>query len=122
MKMSLLGWLVLSLVLAFFSLPAWADGPMFPDKNLEAAIRKQVFGNPEQITAEEVGKLSTLDLKGKGIHDLTGMDKCTHLAALDLADNQVADLGPLKGLNEIQTLTLSRNKVQDLAPLSGLTR
>jgi hypothetical protein len=72
--MKILGRLLLIPVLAvgFSSLAAApADGPIFPDKNLEAGIRKQVFGNPEQLTAEEVSKLSTLDLKGKDIHDLT---------------------------------------------------
>jgi internalin A len=121
MKTSLLVLLIPLLALGFLPLVS-ADGPIFPDKNLEAAVRKQVFGNPEQLTAEEISKLSTLNLKGKGIRDLTGMEKCTHLAALDAADNQIADLGPLKGLSELQTVTLSNNKIQDLTPLGELTR
>ena len=92
----------------------------FPDPNLDAAVRKQVFGG-DKMTEDDLKKLSTIKATGAGIRDLRGLEKCTSLAALDLADNQIADLTPLKGLTNLQTLTLSANKIQDISPLSGLT-
>src|SRR5262245_15933051 len=92
----------------------------FPDPNLDAAVRKQVFAG-EKMTEDDLKKLSTLKANGAGIRDLKGLEKCANLAALDLADNQIADLAPLKGLTDIQTLTLTANKIGDISPLSELT-
>src|SRR5947207_10972517 len=74
---------------------------IFPDKNLEAAVRKFVFekrDNNKPITEPDVASLSTISGQGLQIKDLTGLDKCKSLASLDLAKNQIANLGPLKDL------------------------
>ena len=92
----------------------------FPDANLDAAVRKQVFAG-DKMTEDDLKKLSTLKATGSGIRDLRGLEKCTNLAALELADNQITDLTPLKGLTNLQTLTLSANKIQDISPLNHLT-
>jgi len=68
----------------------------FPDPNLYAAVRKQVFAG-DKMTEDDLKKRSTLKATGAGIRDLRGLEKCTSLAALDLADNQIADLIPFKG-------------------------
>ena len=132
--------------------PAFAaDAPapeksLFPDKNLEAAVRKQVFekrDNTKPLTEADVVTISTVNGKGMDISDLTGLEKCKALASLELAknkivkldalkglaslqylnlaDNQVADLSPLAGVMALQYLELSNNQVKDLAPLAGLT-
>ena len=93
----------------------------FPDSNLDAAVRKQVFAG-DKMTEDDLKKLSTLKATVAGIRDLKGLEKCANLAALDLADNQITDLVPLKGLVNLQTLTLSGNKIQDVRPLSDLTK
>jgi hypothetical protein len=100
--------------------PAPPAKPIFADANLEKAVRKQVFAkreNNEPITAEDVANLSTVDGKGMGIKDLSGLEKCAALASLTLPGNQIANLGPLKGLGRLQFLDLSQNQVVDLAPL-----
>jgi Leucine-rich repeat (LRR) protein len=91
----------------------------FPDSNLDAAVRKQVFAG-DKMTEDDLKRLSTLKATGAGIRDLKGLEKCANLAALDLADNQITDLSPLKGLTNLQTLTLSANRIQDIGPLSDL--
>src|SRR5688572_32282619 len=83
----------------------------FPDANLDAAVRKQVFAG-DKMTEDDLKKLSTLKATGSGIRDLRGLEKCTSLAALDLADNQITDLIPLKSLTSLQTLTLTSNRIQ----------
>jgi hypothetical protein len=46
MKTPMLSLLIPVLAFGLRQPSALADGPIFPDKNLEAAVRKQVFGNP----------------------------------------------------------------------------
>ena len=95
-----------------------------PDKNLEAALRTQVFekrDKTDELTDDDLKKIFVLKAKGKGIRDLTGLEKCVNLHELDLAKNEIADVTPLKGLTHIQSLDLSDNKIADVAPLGELT-
>lgn len=103
--------------------PLLAD--LFPDKNLETAVRKYVFAkrnNQEPLTEDDVKDLSTIEARGKKIQDLTGLEKCRSLAQLVLSGGEVADVGPLKGLKNLQLLDLSKNKIQDVSPLGELKK
>jgi Leucine-rich repeat (LRR) protein len=96
---------------------------LFPDKNLEAAVREMVFekrGTDKALTEQDVRNLSILAAKGKGIKDLKGLEKCAALASLDLSENAISSLEPLKDLKNLQQLVLPRNRVGDLSPLAGL--
>lgn len=106
------------------ALPAAAAGEgIFPDKQLEAAVRKQVFekrDNDQPITAEDVKNISTIRGAGMGITDLTGLEHCTALASLDLARNEIQDLSPIANLRRVQLLDLADNKVSDLSALETM--
>lgn len=98
---------------------------IFPDKNLEAVVRTQVFekrNTDKPITEEDVVNISTLTGKKKGIKSLAGLEKCRSLLALDLEANEIEDLTPIKDLKGIQTLTLAKNKIKDVKPLEGLIK
>lgn len=98
---------------------------IFPDKNLEAAVRHYVFDKrhtEEPILAEDVATISTITARNKGIRDLTGLEHCRRLMLLELPDNEVSDLSPIADLELLQSLTLTNNQVGDIAPLSGLKR
>ena len=87
---------------------------LFPDKNLDAAVRQYVFekrNTDKPLTVQDVENISTIVAKGKKITNLAGLEKCRSLALLDLADNQIADLTPIKDLTNIQSLNLAKNKV-----------
>src|SRR5258706_9265627 len=87
---------------------------IFPDKNLETAVRKFVFekrDNNKPITEADVVSLSTINGSGGQIKDLTGLEKCKSLASLDLSKNQISKLGPLKDLKSIQYLNLANNQI-----------
>lgn len=108
--------------LALASQPAIAAGP-FADANLETAVRAMLFDKKDpstMLTDEDLRKVFILEAKGKGIKDLSGLDKCTNLQLINLANNEVADVTPLKGLTNLQSLDLSKNKIADIAPLAGL--
>jgi internalin A len=100
-----------------------AEVSIFPDKRLEAAVRKFVFDkrdNDKPITEADVANLSTIQGTGMGIKDLSGLEKCRSLASLDLAKNAITNLGPIAELASIQYLNLANNQIGDVAPLSKI--
>src|SRR5688500_12957114 len=95
--------LILPLLLICCSLPAYAVS--IPDKNLENALRSLVFdkkGTDKELTEEDLGKIFTLEARGKGIKDLSGLEHCKNLLLINLAKNEVSDLSPIKDLKNIQ--------------------
>ena len=98
---------------------------IFPDKNLEAVVRQYVFekkNNDKPIVEDDVVNISTIKGHGKGIKDLTGLDKCRSLLSLDLANNDITDLTPIGKLTLIQQLILPKNKISNLKPIEGLVK
>ena len=97
------------------------------DPNLRAAIAEEFGKSPNApITAEEMERLRRLDVRERGIQDLTGLQFATNLSRLDLGrwgntGNHVSDLSPIAGLINLQELFLNSNQVSDLSPLAGLT-
>jgi len=97
--------------------------PLFLDKNLEAAVRKYVFekrDSDKPLVEADLVNLSTIEAKGLGVTNLTGLEKCRELASLDLSGNKISDLAPIRGLAKIQYLNLADNQIEDLAPLGGI--
>src|ERR1043165_2423165 len=117
------GWL-LALAISLPTLNARAeDAPLFPDKNLEKAVRKQVFekrDNDKPLVEADVSSLSTIKADGMGITNLAGLEKCVSLASLELAKNKIKDLSALKDLKIVQFLTLNDNEIEDITPLGGM--
>ena len=98
---------------------------LFPDKGLEAAVRKEVFAkryNTEPLTKDDVKNISQVMGKGKGIKSLAGLEHCVAVQEIDLENNEITDLTPLAGLKLVQSLTLARNKIESIAPLAELER
>ena len=88
---------------------------IFPDANLEAAVR-EALGLPEgDITPQDLQGLTELVAPERGIEDLTGLE------GLSLDVNQISDLASLSGLTNLFDLYLFGNQVSDLTPLSSLT-
>lgn len=115
-------------LLAFTHAMFAADAPaseksLFPDKNLEAAVRKQVFekrDSTKPLTEADVANISTVNGKGMDITDLTGLEKCRSLASLELAKNKIAKLDALRDLKSLQYLHLADNQIEDLTPLASV--
>ncbi|MGQ0634447.1 MAG: leucine-rich repeat domain-containing protein [Planctomycetaceae bacterium] len=105
------------------SLSGTALAQLIPDKHFEAAVREMVFekkNNSAELTEDDLKKIYILKAPGKGIQDISGIEKCVNLLELNLAKNAIADASPLKQLKGIQSLDLSHNKIVDLTPLSQL--
>src|SRR6266568_6750974 len=95
-----------------------------PDKNLEAAVRSVIFEKKDtdaEITDDDLKKVFVLEAKGKGIKDLSGMEKCVNLLQLNAAKNEISDVSPLKDIKGLQSLDLANNKIADVTPLGNVT-
>lgn len=113
---------VAAVVLLGAPAPVWAV--MFPDKALEAAVRYQILekrDKTDELTEDDLKKVFILEARGKGIKDLTGLEKCVNLQLINFAKNEITDITALKGLKNVQSLDLASNQITDVGPLSELT-
>lgn len=102
-----------------------ALGGPIPDKALEAVVRTQIFekkDKTDELTEDDLKKVYVLkEGSGKGIKDLTGLEKCVNLLELNLSKNEISDVSPLKDIKNLQSLDLSKNKIADVSPLGNIT-
>ena len=93
------------------------------DLNLRAAIAEALGKSHNAlITVEDMEGLSKLDVRSKGIPDLTGLQFATNLSELNIGDNEVSDLSPIAGLINLKELLFGGRitDLSDLTPLAGL--
>lgn len=72
--------------------------------------------------------MTSLDLTGNEVIDLTPLKKCKNLVNLELDDQYLAesrqyltDISPLKDLTKLKKLVLKNNKIEDLSAIGNLT-
>src|SRR5580698_1371747 len=103
--------LTTSLAVLCLSLPLATKAQAgLPDKNLEAAVRAVIFekkDNTAEITDDDLKKVFVLEARGKGIKDLSGMEKCVNLLQFNAAKNEIVDVSALKDIKNLQSLDLS---------------
>ena len=93
----------------------------FPDRRLREALEEALGKEPgAAIAPAEVAALRSLDLRGRRIASLAGLELATNLATLELSENAVNDISPLGSLARLAHLDLDGNPVYDVTPLSGL--
>ena len=95
-----------------------------PDPALRQAVREKL-DMPSDVPLTQAylqQRLTGLDVRGKGIADLTGVEHATDLQALVLIENKIQDISPLSALTKLGFLDLGGNQVSDLRPLAALTR
>ncbi len=95
-----------------------------PDPALRQAVREKL-DMPSDVPLTQAylqQRLTGLDVRGKGIADLTGVEHATDLQALVLIENKIQDISPLSGLTKLGFLDLGGNQISDLRPLAALTR
>ncbi|MCL0048165.1 leucine-rich repeat domain-containing protein, partial [Dehalococcoidia bacterium] len=98
-----------------------AEVVIFPDPNLEAAIRDELgIGPGVGIYRSHLERLTELSASNRGISVLTGLEYAVNLTWLGLGDNQISDISPLSGLINLRVLGLEENQITDISTLSGL--
>ena len=99
-------------------------GSLFPDPNLEAAVREAIGKPSGEIHPEDlVGvRFTELDVSSAGISDLTGLEYCTDLVELHLEKNRINDIHPLSKLSNLTSLKLQDNQITEVSALAKLMR
>ena len=93
-----------------------------PDTALRQAIRETLkIPAHRPMTPADLQRLTVLDVRYKGIVELTGLEHATNLRTLVLIENKIQDISPLSGLTELSFLDLGGNEISDLRPLATLT-
>ena len=96
-----------------------------PDPALRTAVRGEIGLLPDvPLTKERLRSVGYIDIAGKGISDITGLEFATNLRKFDLRDNPITDLRPLANLTTLERLYLSdifpSTPTLDLRPLANL--
>ena len=82
---------------------------VFPDKELEAAVREELEKPEEPLTTYDLKSLTYLNAGERNIEDLSGLQHATNLTELWLGGNQISDLSPLASLTHLTRLRLEGN-------------
>ncbi len=93
---------------------------VFPDPNLEAAVRTAVGVPVGDIHQSDLDKVATFSSDAAGIVSLVGMEYWTTLTSLTITNDSVTDISPLSGLTALTYLDLTGNDIADLSYLTGL--
>ena len=96
-----------------------------PDAALRIAVRGEIGLLPGvPLTKEKLQAANYINVAGKGISDITGLEFATHLRELDISNNPITDLRPLANLIALESLHLSElfpNTLNlDISPLATL--
>ena len=79
-------------------------------------------GDPVDISSlSRLTNLTTLDLPGCHIENLSPLSGLTNLTHLNLRQNQISSISSLSGLTNLTILNLSDNRISSVSPLSRLT-
>ncbi len=102
---------------------AYADDVVvFPDPVLDS-IMHGVTGVPEgnDIYASNLSPITSLDVNGMGITDITGLEYCINMQSLNLRDNPITNISPLSTMTNMWSLAMTNMSITDISPVAGMT-
>lgn len=109
------------LIISIFISCSSAPHVDMPDEHLALAIRENLgLGPNDPITGRDLQKLNKLSAAQYEIKGLSGLEIAKNLTTLELYGNQIIDITPLAKLKKLKRLTLSANQITDISPLKGL--
>ncbi len=93
-----------------------------PDAALLAEIKETLnIAAGTAVTSANILGLTSLDLSGSDVSDLTGLEHATNLQTLDLSGTQVSNISALSSLINLTTLDITGTQVSNISALSRLT-
>ncbi len=105
----------MALLTGLFVLSLMVDRSVqFPDPNLALEIRRLLDNYSKPIYQSQLRSIIELDLSGKQITDLSGLEYFRNLEVLNLENNFIDDLSPLRTLTHLTVLNLSNNGISSL--------
>jgi len=97
---------------------------LFEDDNLARAIALALNNNEANavVAIDDLASIKTLNIAGRGISSLSGMQHLTGLEFLNASMNRISDLNHLNELTELQSLNLNFNNISDIKPLENMKK
>lgn len=94
----------------------------FSDANMEAAIRSLIRKPAGDIYLSDVSVITSLNLSGRNISNINGIQYLTNLTNLTLDSNPLKDVSPLRSLTKLNYISLSNiDALSGISPLGNLT-
>jgi internalin A len=102
---------------------------IMPDAKLKKCILTLLNKSDSELYVDEVAHITDLDISGKGIADLTGLENFTALKVLklgyyfdgvDMISNRISNIDPLVRLNSLEELDLSGNRVTNITAIRNM--
>ena len=87
----------------------------------ELAIRESIGKATGDLTRRDFLSVTSLNLSGRGIKDITPVKALVNLVDLNAASNNITDVSPLSGLQNLYVLDLSGNNLDDISPIAMLS-
>ena len=114
--------LIATVMIALIPLTFLLDPPAhFTDPALEYAVR-EISGHAEgTIRQHQLLTISELDLRGRGITSLDGIQYFQKLVSLDLTDNLINDITLISKIPSLMDLDLQGNEIDDISAVANLT-
>jgi|AKZA01.1.fsa_nt_gi Leucine Rich Repeat. len=98
-----------------------------PDSALRLTIvnilnieHNQNISEGDQITENQLRLLTSLDVSGQNVKELTGLEFAVNLVKLNISHNLLTDIYPLRGNAKLAVLALHGNNLHSLAALKNL--
>lgn len=100
------------------------DETNFPDQNFREYLLAQSYGEDAMLTEEEIAAITSLNLYGRNIADLTGIEHFTALTWLDCSMNQLTklDLSKNTALTEVRFYSNQINQTAMQSLLESLPK
>ncbi len=101
--------------LGILSTSVFADKEVvFPDENLERAIRKVLNYSDKPLYRSQLLDIVTLDLSVNEIKNIEGLQHFRNLRELNLRYNNLLEVSPLRSLSNLRVLDLGYNHITNL--------
>lgn len=96
----------------------------FEDVSLEKEIRKIINKSEGSIYLLDLinDDLRILNLAGKNINSLKGIEHLLNVEILNLNDNNIDDISYLSSMKNLYSLNLDNNNIKDMSPLKNLIK
>lgn len=96
------------------------DAVDFPDANMQLALLESGADadGDGALTRGELAEFSgTLDLSGRSISDISGLETAVNVTELNLSGNAISDISILAALDKLTVINLSDNHIFDISTL-----
>ena len=92
------------------------------ERDFLTVLREALAGNRElDLSPADLESLEgELDLSGRDLYDLDGLEYCRNISVLNLAGNNIDHIQTVGGLYRLIELSLADNRIDDIEPIGNL--